>query len=136
MADGLSDLQSRKSSKLLSQRNQQLQNQKRSSAIGSILDESRDKVDDIDIDDVNKVKFDDQYQAIIPLQLTQDEQKQSTLAEQGDITDLKKDIIDNAYKSQINQSSQKAFEDGVIQQSFHSENSKKDNDEYNKWKNE
>ena len=114
MADGLSDLQSRKSSKLLSQRNQQLQNQKRSSAIGSILDESRDKVDDIDIDDVNKVKFDDQYQAIIPLQLTQDEQKQSTLAEQGDITDLKKDIIDNAYKSQINQSSQKAFEDGVV----------------------
>ena len=136
MADGLSDLQSRKSSKLLSQRNQHLQNQKRSSAIGSILDESRDKVDDIDIDDVNKVKFDDQYQAIIPLQLTQDEQKQSTLAEQGDITDLKKDIIDNAYKSQINQSSQKAFEDGVVQQSFHSENSKKDNDEYNKWKNE
>jgi hypothetical protein len=136
MADGLSDLQSRKSSKLLSQRNQQLQNQKRSSAIGSILDESRDKVDDIDIDDVNKVKFDDQYQAIIPLQLTHDEQKQSTVAEQGDITDLKKDIIDNAYKSQINQSSQKAFEDEVVQQSFHSENSKKDNDEYNKWKNE
>ena len=85
---------------------------------------------------MNKVKFDDQFQAIIPLQLTQDEQKQSTLAEQGDITDLKKDIIDNAYKSQINQSSQKAFEDGVVQQSFHSENSKKDNDEYNKWKNE